>query len=244
MVLLTREQRVQPCDICGDDLGNLRTTIYVCGYCWDSRQRFFVSLDKILDSTEMTHEHLGKLNYVIGNRILPKRRKRVFFLRSHVAEAFKEHFKDLEVPEFLKIKEKKDKIWNLTEEEEARKKELMEYMEERRAEFRRDSKVCIRYIKGSTEYTKEEIAEILIEMRFFFDQTNYVALLGNTRERDTIYNHGFMENEDEIRFEAKYRALKEYVKVNIDNPNILDGVPETLRETVEDYMEYFDRFYW
>ena len=95
--------------------------------------------------------------------------------------------------------------------------------------IRADSVLCEKYVTNQPDaLTIEVIGEIMLEMRFFYEQTRYPDIFSEQRE-----DAGEYYVEEEVREDAKNEALREYV---LNKPNFdLMNVPNRLRQKATQY---------
>lgn len=110
--------------------------------------------------------------------------------------------------------------------------------------IRSDSTMCAKYIEHGEKsgLTIEQIGDIMSEMKFFYEKTNYNAVLYQLRgeEMSAMREYkGFYrwsdDDEEIIRKQAKHQALEKYVKNNYDHIHqlILD-IPLSLQQEAWD----------
>jgi len=109
--------------------------------------------------------------------------------------------------------------------------------------IRSDSTICERYIElgEKSGFTVEQIGDIMSEMKFFYEKTNYSDILYRLRGEEMRemreykgYYRWTDDDEEMIRKEAKHDALEKYVKSNYDNVHqlILD-IPLSLQQEAQ-----------
>jgi hypothetical protein len=92
-------------------------------------------------------------------------------------------------------------------------------------ELRTDSTICKNFINGCDDYTIDEIAKIMKEMKFYYEETNYSSILKNVRHKyiGEQRQYGWYEHDDDneeiVRENAKKIAMNEYIKKNKVKPN-------------------------
>jgi hypothetical protein len=132
-----------------------------------------------------------------------------------------------------------------------RKKELTEYLNSINVELRTDSVLCSNYIeKGEKSgFTPQQIGDILKEMDFYFNCTNYKTMLPTYRRQlqnsyyyNDYYNYNRWTDKDEERLRSKVKdiAMCEYIKQNfLDTHKIILEVPYSLKSVANKYTKQF-----
>jgi len=84
--------------------------------------------------------------------------------------------------------------------------------------IRSDSKLCSNYLNGDNQYTANEIALIMKQMEWFFNNTNYKQILSNLFN-NSRHKYEYYERPDptELSADAKRKALNEYLKTHKKN---------------------------
>lgn len=113
-----------------------------------------------------------------------------------------------------------------------RRKELIRELNLRGLQLRNDSRLCQEYIDGTSNRNASEIAEIMENMQFFHQHTNYAKLLRNQLDHEYAHAkqeirelYGYISDEDEyqealdelvnrdvISERVQAKALREYMK--------------------------------
>jgi hypothetical protein len=225
------------CDNCNynnDDINNAE--IDVCRECKKINPSIFTTKTNAINDYALTAKDLKDIRHNQYKKIF----KTNLYLIQDIEHLAIEKHGSLE--EALKlVNEKKDKKQNrLIKKEQVqneRKKELSNYLRKNNVKYREDSQLCEEYIKKGDKsgFTKEYIGEMLKEMDFFYNHTNYSCLLKSKR-RDEIdeyreyghYHRWTDEDEDDLREIVKKKALKEYLKTH-DNTAI-SKIPQSLKD--------------
>jgi hypothetical protein len=136
----------------------------------------------------------------------------------------KEAYQKIMNDKLTKKKEKQDRI---VKSKEAWRKELNHYLKSIGLNgVRSDSSLCDNYINHGPKsgFTKEEIGEIMLEMKFYYDHTNYRNILHTMRREEIAdmrdYGGYYVwtdADEEELRDDAKLKALYDYVSENFDD---------------------------
>ena len=131
----------------------------------------------------------------------------------------------------IKRKNEKKKL------EQIRRDELTAYLKSVGLDgIRSDSEICSEYIsKGEKSgYTKEKIADIMLEMKFYHTCTSYPTVLRNRRynmKRDMGYYDWSSEDEECLRVQVKEAMFKDYIEKNYNNTQKIGlEVPPSLYE--------------
>lgn len=114
---------------------------------------------------------------------------------------------------------------------------LAKMLEDRNLKLRDDSKLCEGYINEGDdfEYKPEGIVDIMEEMEFYYGNTTYRLILKNSirsAEKDKGRKVTDSEHND-IRENAKLKALKLYKFKNKNNKEILDALPPKIKVMIE-----------
>jgi len=142
-----------------------------------------------------------------------------------------------------KVKERKHNAENLRN---VKRKELDTYLKSICLEgVRDDSTLCTNYIERADNgnLTKEQIGEIMLEMQFFHNETDYSTLLYKMRGDEFAamreygeYHKWTDSDEEELRTEAKNDALYKYVKDNYNNSHeLIISIPKSLKQQADMY---------
>lgn len=119
-------------------------------------------------------------------------------------------------------------------EREKRKLELQKFLLSKGRELREDSMICQKYIElgDHSGFSMNAIADILDEMDFYIEKTEYRTLLRKKRreEQMDMYRSKWTEDMEEcLRRRVKNLALKRYIKNIYKEPHMLiNSVPKTL----------------
>lgn len=111
--------------------------------------------------------------------------------------------------------------------------------------IRNDSTLCENYIEKGEDsgFTVEEIGKILLEMRFYYNYTNYNDLLKKYRHDERYeFWHWDADDEESIRIRAKSDAIMEYTRINFKNPHkMISEVPLSLQYKLNKCIKQIDK---
>lgn len=88
--------------------------------------------------------------------------------------------------------------------------ELEEALNARGLELRSDSELCDDYIEGKNVYSLERIVDIMEEMKFYHEQTDYPELYREIRSE--YYDSYYQVDHIEVSQTAKYSALRDWIR--------------------------------
>lgn len=137
-----------------------------------------------------------------------------------------------------KLNQKEEKLNKKKQDKDFRKKELLEHLREIGLNnIRKDSSLCQDYIeKGENSgFDKYQIGEIMKEMKFYYEQTNYKKLLREQRyfEKKQFFDYYYDwtdEDEEDLRKQVKILALNKYVEINYMNHHKMENeIPISLK---------------
>ena len=150
-----------------------------------------------------------------------------------------------------KINKKLERKKYIEDSKEFRRKELDDYLKSIFLPgLRSDSVLCQNYINSGENagFTKEQIGVIMIEMKFFYEKTNYSTILYklkgdelNDRKEYKGWYCWTQDDEDEVRERAKKTALYEYVEKNCNNHTFILDIPKSLKGLADDYYNRLSR---
>lgn len=143
-----------------------------------------------------------------------------------------------------KNKKKEDRVKYANNSKDFRRHELDTYLKSICLPgIRNDSVLCTNYIeKGDKSgFSKERIGQIMLEMKFYFDKTDYQSLLyilkGEEIEDRREYKGFYVwtdDDEEMVRQEAKDKALYKYIKNNCNNNhNLILEIPKSLKQKAD-----------
>lgn len=113
--------------------------------------------------------------------------------------------------------------------------------------IRNDSEICMNYIENGDKggFTKEQIGEIMHEMKFYYEYTDYKNILQKSRHEAMSdmrkydgYCNWSSEDEDDVRDNAKFNAMFKYVRDNYDN--VHKCIIEVPRSLIGTYNECYE----
>lgn len=118
---------------------------------------------------------------------------------------------------------------------ESRQKVIIDALSRRGCILRDDSRLCQAYIRHGRG-DPEEIADVMMEMKFYFEETAYDAIRERLFEetRDECYYNGFhfrdVWNPEQASIDAKHEALEKWVRHHgIQNAIAHPKLPPTLK---------------
>ena len=211
------------CYICDNGRDKSITEFDLCKECWDKKL--------VMSKTT------GKKEYMLNDKDLEGLPVKYFktAYRSIGTLYLEEDLKDKAIKKYGDIgrerKSREDKakrrIIKQRENKEKRKKILEKELIKRGCTLRSDSTLCKLFINGSKKMDVHTVAEIMEQMKFYFDHTNYDDILSKMIEDEKEYQGYF--DIDECRDCSKSSALDEYKKKWKSDCCKMMLIPESLR---------------
>lgn len=139
----------------------------------------------------------------------------------------------------------KQRAQNKLKLDEKRKNELVTELSQRNIELRSDSSLCASFINGSKKLTACQVADIMHEMNWLFNNTRYKEILNTSLAEIKEENRFFRKTMwDELRHDASERAknvcVYEFIACNqIESIKQLESVPMPVlfRQRCENQMK-------
>ena len=226
------------CDVCNYNINNITNiTVRICRKCWSKK-------NVLISSPDTKQKFLLANNDLINVRVFfdPKKRYNFYLLKDIQNLAIAKHgsLKNVRLKITNKKKLNKDKSDLFFNEIKYRRNKLEKYLLEiNYGIIPKPNKLCILedYImKGEkSTYDMDQIGKILLEMKFFSENTDYDAqfkLMKKTYKKYTV------RREILIHEELKGKLLMQYV---IDNKNnmhkIMESIPLSLVGLVDEYYK-------
>lgn len=237
------------CDNCDYDSNNLyNPKLIVCKTCRNTKPSLLITKSGATEQYPLSPGDFDNVRHIeyhggiyVTYLYLIKDIKQLCILKHGSEEKYVQIMK-------TKLKKKNDKKAYAENSRKFRTKELDDYLKSIFLPgIRNDSTLCTNYIdKGDAAgYTKEQIGVIMTEMKFYYEKTRYSSILYKLKGEEFEFRREHKgwcnwteDDEEDVRNEAKEKALYEYIDENCDNNHqLILEIPKSLKRLADAYYD-------
>lgn len=230
-------KKTKPCDSCNNDTNYNNPNLYVCKQCFNQDAKKLITKTDAIKEYALSADDLEdvrNINYKNAYRSIT-----FLYLRSDIKRiAIEKYGSEEKLNEKIKSKNKRsDENKKIKEETVTKNREkLKNYFDQIGLKIRSDSKLCENYIKYGDKcgMTVEKIGQIMKEMEFFYNYTDYPNILKKNR-----YDSDDSDDDEEtLRDDSKEEAIKKYIKENFsDTHKLMETIPLSLHHYIYSYKK-------
>lgn len=231
------------CDYNSNDIDN--DDLEVCKLCFNAEPKVLITKSGAMEKYPLSKNDFNDIRHIEYKGIYTTY---LYLIKDIEYLCIKKYGnkKDSDQAMIDKMKKRKDRKKYNENSKKLRRKELDDYLKSICLPgIRNDSVLCENYINHGDKsgFTKEQIGVIMNEMKFYYEKTDYTDYLYELKGEEISFRkacggwyHWTQEDEEDVRDEAKEKALLEYIKKNCNNNHkLILEIPASLKEKADRY---------